>query len=59
MKLNPDYTDAIALIDLIDNDDAKDAVLAALTTSFKPKEKRKLWAMLTPAQKQLLTAQSF
>lgn len=49
--MNPDYQDAIALIDIADNSDAISAVLGALGTAFKPKEKKELWAMLTPVQR--------
>lgn len=49
--INPDYADAIALIDLADNSDAITAVLRALGAAFKPKEKKALWAMLTPVQR--------
>ncbi|MGL5059086.1 MAG: hypothetical protein ACRC62_03810 [Microcoleus sp.] len=49
-----DFEDAIALIDLIDNPDAREAVKAALSESFEPGEKKELWAMLTVEQREKL-----
>lgn len=46
-----DFEDAIALIDLIDNDDAREAVREALRASFEGQRKRELWDMLSKDQK--------
>jgi hypothetical protein len=45
-----DFEDAIALIDIIGNDDAREAVREALAATFEGKEKRKLWGMLSSEQ---------
>jgi hypothetical protein len=46
-----DFEGAIALIDLIESDDEREAVRGALTATFGGEEKRKLWGMLSSEQK--------
>jgi hypothetical protein len=50
-----DFEDAIALIDAIDCDDAREAVREVLAATFEGEEKRKLWGVLSFAQRGRLT----
>jgi hypothetical protein len=42
-----DFEDAIALIDLIESDDEREAVRGVLAATFEGEEKRKLWGVLS------------
>jgi hypothetical protein len=53
-----DFDDAVALIDTIDNEDARVAVCAALAVCFEGEAKMGFWRGLTTQQKNKLFAKS-
>jgi hypothetical protein len=50
-----DFEDAIALIDLIESDDEREAVRGVLAATFEGEDKRRLWGMLSSEQRERLT----